>query len=240
MTHMASDESREPVRLKRRPWWSRVSGPQLLMIIAGILAFLANLVVLRGQEQIVLVAVAASDVNPGVPLTVDHVRFVEIEASSELIESAIPRSDIEDYRGMIITSPFAEGDLINRSQLRAAAATMDRRAMSIPIDAANAVGGRIAVGDRVDVIAVDDGVARYVLAGAEVIERSGESGSGTLTAGRSFYLVVALTSSEALELSSAMDRAEIHVVRSTGASSPTSPSFDPEERAGDLPVAEDE
>lgn len=229
MTQLApSNDAHDAVRLKRRPWWSRMSAAQVFMIVAGILAFLANLVLLRGQEDVEFVAVAAVDLNPGIVLdATEHLRFVEVDGSSDLVGRSVLRDEVGAFEGFIVTASLRTGDLVNRSQLREAAASGDLRAMSVPVDPANAAGGRIAVGDRVDVIAVDDGVARYVLVGSEVIERSPETSGSALGGSGSFFIVVGVTADQALELASAMDRADIQIVRSTGASVPTRLTLDP-------------
>jgi Flp pilus assembly protein CpaB len=227
MTNTASQEGAQTVVKFKRPLWSRVSASHVLMVVVGLAAFLANFSVLRSQDEVALVAVAASDLTPGIVFVSDrHVEFVEIAASSPLVTAAVTQSDIADFNGRILSVPLAAGDLVSRSQLIQSAAGDERRAMSIPIDVANAVGGQIIVGDRVDVIAVRDGNARYVLTGAEVIDRSDEGRSGSITGTRSFYLVVAVDANQALELASALDTASIQVLRSTGASPPERIEFD--------------
>lgn len=211
----------EAVRLPRRRWWTRISGAQIVMVIAGILAFLVNLTVLRARDDFVLVAVASDDVNSGVVFDVDrHVDLVELPADSVLASSAIGRDQLAAYDGMVLTASLRQGDLINASQLRDPAASADLRAMSLAVDTSRAAGGRIGVGDRVDVIAVADGVARYVLTGAEVIDRSEQGSSGSITGSRAFFVVVAVTADQALELAAAIEAADIQIVRSTGASPP--------------------
>jgi Flp pilus assembly protein CpaB len=227
MTRPDSAGGVEPVRLPRRRWWTRVSGAQLVMVIAGTLAFLVNLTVLRARDDFVLVAVAAEDINPGIILDVSrHVELVELDAGSELVAPALARERLSEVEGMVVTAALRRGDLINASHLRPAAAPADRRAMSLPVDAANAAGGRIGVGDRIDVIAVDDGAARYVLVGAEVIGRSEEGGATSIAGSRAFFVVVAVDAVQALELAAAMDTSEIQVVRSTGASPPEHTELD--------------
>ena len=91
-----------PVR--RRPWWSRMSGPQLLMLVVGVLAFLANLVVLRGQDDVALVAVARVDLNPGLVMeSSEHLAFVEVEGSSPLLARGVSRDVASTLDGQIVT-----------------------------------------------------------------------------------------------------------------------------------------
>ena len=227
MANTASQEGAQAVVAFKRPFWSRISVPHLLIVAIGLAAFVANLTVLRSQDETAKVAVATSDLTPGTVLEVErHVDFVEIPAGSPLVAAAVTEADVAAFDGRILAAALAEGDLVSRSQLIESAADDQRRAMSIPIDATNAVGGRIIVGDRVDVIAVADGTARYVLTGAEVIDRSEDARSGSITGARSFYVVVALDADQALELAAALDSASIQVLRSTGAPSPGGMVFD--------------
>jgi Flp pilus assembly protein CpaB len=237
MANAASQEGAQTVVAIKRPLWSRISAPHLLIVAVGVAAFVANLAVLRSQDEMALVAVAASNLTPGTVFDSDrHVEFVEVAASSPLATAAITQGDAAAFEGRILSAPLAQGDLVARSQLIESAAEDELRAMSIPIDATNAAGGRIIVGDRIDVIAVENGTARYVLTGVEVIDRSDDSRGGSITGSRSFYVVVALDAEQALELAAALDGASIHVLRSTGAPSPDRLVFDssvvagPEER----------
>jgi hypothetical protein len=87
--------------------------------------------------------------------------------------------------------------------------------MSIPIDVSRAAGGTIAVGDRVDVIAVDDGVAAFVVVDIEVVSIAADS-AGALRSS-DHHLVVAIDANQALALAEAMAAGDINVIRSTGA-----------------------
>lgn len=225
-TPLEHREQSAPTR--KRPWWSRVSGPQVLMIVAGILAFLANLSILRNQDDVTLVAVAKSSINPGVALhPATHIDLVEVDVSDDLLATLITSEQIGDVEGLILSSPAESGELIKRSQLREAAAPLEQRAMSIAVRADQAVGGDIGVGDVIDVIAIRDGVSRYVLVGVPVLDRATEGRGGALGGGNGFYVVVAVDADQALEIASALDTGDIQIVRSTGAAAPERLVLDP-------------
>lgn len=209
----------EPAPIRRRPWWSRVSAGQVFMVVAGILAFVTNFALLRGRDESVMVAVAARDINQGVAFSGDAVRMVEMDASDEILDTLVTADSVSRLEGRIVGVPLQAGELLNRSDLRAASAPLELRALSIGVDPQHAVGGAITVGDRVDVIAVDDKAARYVLVGAEVLAVPSTERRG-LTGGGSFYVVVAVDAQQALEVSLAMRTGSIEVVRSTGAAIP--------------------
>lgn len=86
----------------------------------------------------------------------------------------------------------------------------------------NAVGGALAAGDRVDVIDVVDGAARYVVTGALVTRvPSSETAAGIARgAARDFYVVVQVDDAGALALAEAAADGKLDVVRSSGAAPP--------------------
>ncbi len=97
--------------------------------------------------------------------------------------------------------------------LRASVSAQEGRAMSIPVSSAHAVGADLYVGDRVDVIAVEEGGSRYVASAIEVVDiRMG----GNRTLGNDFGVVVAVSADEALAIAGALDGNAVHLVRSTG------------------------
>lgn len=209
-------KSTAPTPLPKRPFWARVSGAHLLVVAAGILAFLANLMVLRGRVETIPVAVAADDLAAGVELGAEHIRFTEVDASAPAVSGLVNADTWERYRGWIVKVPIPSGTPLIPAVLGAPAATGGRRGMSIPVDVAHAAGGIVSVGDRVDVITVVDNEAAYVAKGLEVVavppqERSGFGGIGD------YYLVVAVTGDQALAVAEAMAGGKIEVVLSTGA-----------------------
>jgi Flp pilus assembly protein CpaB len=90
--------------------------------------------------------------------------------------------------------------------------------MSIPVEAAHAVGGALAAGDRLDVIEVDEGgQARYVVSGVEVLAVNRPDSGVIGAAGSSSSLTVAVDARQALRLAAAIRGQRFEVVRSTGA-----------------------
>lgn len=218
---MRSEPTRALAPVLRRPWWSRVSAGTVFMVVAGILAFLTNLVIVRSNDATVLVAVAAADLAPGTSFDPsEHARLVAIDAESELAGTLVGGGAVADLAGAIVARPFAAGEPLVVAGLVDASAPLGTRAMSIPVDPEKAAGGAIGPGDRVDVIAAGDGVARYVLTGAEVLAVPGGAGADGVRTSR-FHVVVAVDADEALAVAGALDGGSIHVIRSTGAAEPT-------------------
>jgi Flp pilus assembly protein CpaB len=224
----------EPLPVGRRPWWSRASAAQIFMIVAGILAFIANLAILRAREDVVLVAVAASDINAGVAIQESaHIDYVELNGSDDVLEPLITAEEVSGITGFILSSPVQAGEMFVESELVESVNPIDQRAIALSVGRDHAVGGDISIGDRVDVIWVDDDVARYVVTGVEVIDTTNsERTGGAFSASQAFSITVAVDDVQALKLAEALNSGQIEVVRSTGADAPISDRL-PDDDAAD-------
>lgn len=202
---------------RRRRWTSRLSMGHGLMLGAGLLAALLNLALLRGGDETVLVAVAAADIQPGERLTSNHFGETELAAGSAIISQLIPSDQVDDLVGLIASARIAAGEPVLRSAVSPGAGG---RAMSVPVDPEHAVGGRLRVGDRIDVIEVQEDRATYVATDLEIIGIN-ESGSGGALDGLGSYSVtVAVDDATALRLAAAIRADRFELVRSTGAEPP--------------------
>lgn len=207
----------------RRPFWSRMSVGRIVMILAGLTAFVLNVNLLRSGEDPSLVAVAAVPIDAGTQITGEMLRFVELDASAAVLSRMI--DDPADVGGLVASVDIPSGEPISLSLLRDSAASGGLRALSIPVDPAHAAGGDlITAGDVVDVIAVDEGTAHYVVSGVSVIDVAslGERG---LVASSDYYVVVAVDADQALALAEALRADSVEVVRATGAPGPARSSL---------------
>lgn len=205
----------QPPRPRRRNPLTRLSASHLLMVVAAVLAFITNLMVLRSQDETRAVVVAASDLVSGRAVDVNDFRAVEVDVDDDLFSRLVPWQQMETLKGMVAARAIPAGDLIGPNDLRPESAGFGLRAMSIPIDAEHAVGGDLVVGDRIDLILVRDQVPEYVLVDAEVLSVSSND-RGALSVG-GFYLVVGVDPERALAVAAAVQDGRIEVVRSTGA-----------------------
>ena len=224
----------EPFPVAKRPWWSRASAAQIFMIVAGILAFIANLAILRAREDVVLVAVAATDINAGVTIQESvHIEYVELNGSDDVLAPLVTAEEVPAITGSILSSPIQAGEMFVESELVESVNPIDQRAIALAVGRDHAVGGDISVGDRVDVIWVDDDVARYVVTGIEVIDTTNnERTGGAFSASQSFSITVAVDDIQALKLAEALNSGQIEVVRSTGADAPTADRLPDEGQSG--------
>ena len=184
------------------------------MIVAGAAAFLLTLFSLRPDTVRVDVAVAVENLAPGTAIRESDFTGRSIEVSSaDDLSGLLSVGDVSRLLadGARSTRPIPAGTLVGPGDLAVVPVTVSR-AMSFPIDRAHAVGGALAPGDRIDLVSVDGGVARFVLVDAVVT-----SVSEPASTGRSFWLTVEVDAAGSLRLGRAVAGTSLYVVRSTWA-----------------------
>jgi Flp pilus assembly protein CpaB len=208
-----------PAAPRRRRVRERISLGHLFMIAAALLAFVLVVSVLQDRRVTTTVLAARVDILPGTVITPDLVTEIELPTDSDLIERVASPSTIT---GDPVTAGqrIAAGDPVTLTAIAPTSAPAGLRAMSLPIDHVDAVGGDIAAGDRVDVVAVTGAVAEYVAVDLEVLDtpqpegRSGALSSGALS---NYFITVSVDGPTALELALALQTSNVMVLRSTGA-----------------------
>ena len=202
---------------------SRISLGHVIMIVAGLAAFLLVFSVLKTRDQTFAIATAAIELRAGTTIEESTIRYVELGASdrsalgSFLNPEQVERAVAERW---IVTRTVPAGDPVRLTDFRTEADPSELRAMSVPIDRGHAVGGVLQSGDRVDVIVVRKGVAGYVATGIEVLDVAG--GDSQFAGG--FSVTVAVDGPTSLRLASAVRDGAIEIVRATG-----SGEIDPQE-----------
>mgnify|MGYP006278725411 CR=1 FL=1 len=96
-------------------------------------------------------------------------------------------------------APTAARGPVRRSTTRPA----DWRAVSVPVPRSRAVNGRIARGDRVDVLVVTDGVASVGVAGVEVLAVD-DTGGGFAAVDRDLAVTLAVDPAQGARLAEAV------------------------------------
>jgi Flp pilus assembly protein CpaB len=130
--------------------------------------------------------------------------------------------------GAIVLAPVGEGELIQASAVVAAGAQNELRQISVPVEAARALGDRLQPGELVDVIATfgsgGDAFTVAVVSGARVVAR--DTSGGTLGDRKSAVVVLAVSTVEdSLAIANAVAAGQISLVRVSGVGgSPTAPS----------------
>jgi hypothetical protein len=171
--------------------------------------------------------VAREPVEPGTRLA-DVATIAELfearplDLAPDLAERAVRLDDAGSLVGRLVLAPLAPGDLLSRSALVADGGIADAHRISFAIDPADALGGDLRVGERIDVLATygsgDGAYTAYVLRGVPLVARAGDGGTGTLAGGGGgpLTLTVAVTAPEDVQaLAHAVAVAEVVVTRST-------------------------
>lgn len=205
-----------PIAATRLTGRRRALGSWGIVVAAGLVASALNLQVLRAGETRTPVVVVARALVSGdvVPPGALAVRDVSVESS--LAASLAAPAALDHLVGGVAVVDLPAGAAVRPSDIRPAGTADDVRAMSIPVDTAHAVGGALRPGDRVDVIAVGEGEAAYVLRDAEVLAVADGSGQAGLAGPRGYSLTVAVDERSALAVAAAI-RDGVDVVRAAGA-----------------------
>ena len=194
----------------------RLSGSQLFIGVVVLLAFVLNLVALQDRSATTLVAVADGPIDAGATFSVDVVRFVPVSSAFEGLGSLLTEEQAGSVEGWVFDRPVDSGGVIERGLLVEPAAPSGMRSMSIPIAPEHAAGGALAVGDRVDVITVVDGVARFVAVDVGVVGIAA-SDSGAFGTIGSYYVILAVEPAQSLALAEAIESGSVELIRATGA-----------------------
>ena len=184
------------------------------MVVAGLIAAVANLVALGGGAEGVEVLAVATDTPPGTPVGQLATTVVTLSVDDPAgLHLVTPERMGAGLSGTVTSTRLAEGDLLREGDLRPAA-DHARAAMSVPIDANRAVAGAIAPGDVVDVLAEVDEDVVVIVDDAEVLDvaTGGEGFASTST----LAVVLSVDEDDAIALSTAMRRSELDIVRTAG------------------------
>jgi Flp pilus assembly protein CpaB len=124
--------------------------------------------------------------------------------------------------GAVVIAPVAPGELVQASAVVTADSLTTERQISVPIEAARALGDRLRVGELVDVVATygtgGDAFTVTVVRAARVIAR--DSGGGPLGDRKSQVIVLGIDNGDdAMAIAHAVAAGEISLVRVTGAPS---------------------
>ena len=203
----------------RRSLLSRIKLGHVVMVGAALFAVVFNLAVLRSDEATALVLVATDDIAAGTTLTLSHFDTAEVPADDLLTSRFVAATDLEEAVGQLATRAIATGEPILASDLLVVQNREGLRAMSVPIDQSQAVGGQLMRGDSVDVIVVSDGVATFIATGVEVLDVP-NSDTNALGARTGYAPTLVVDATQALRIASALDIGEVHLVRSTGSALP--------------------
>ena len=193
--------------------------PHVFMVMAGLATFVLVSSVLRDLSATTEVWVVEADVPAGVALRAEHVATVDVPSSAPMLdafmltERGLPSGTVRN--GLVAGEPLMSSDLV------ATASAALGRTFTLPVEALVLDGLGLRPGDRIDVIGLGgEGTLRYIAADLEVVRLPSQATASAFAgaSSRAGWVTVRVDEHQALDLSAALGRGEIDLVRATGAS----------------------
>lgn len=168
--------------------------------------------------------VAKRQIAPGAMLTRADLTLAAMDLPPQPASRAF--TDVSALVGAVLTAPLARGELVQASQVVAKRSGAQGIEVSIPVEAARAVGGHLVAGDTVDVAATygtgADAFTTTVVAAARIL--SVDRPSGTLSSNAADVVTLSVrTPTEALAVTHASAAGQVSLIRTTGRPNSTRP-----------------
>jgi Flp pilus assembly protein CpaB len=226
------DVGAPPSPTARRRVRVRLSRGHVVMVVAGLVGMVLSFAALRQRDGESRVLVAAHEIRAGQTVRRADFRGEAVTMSPALLATVVPVGDTSDVVNRVAATTIEPGELVNRRNLRVRAARHGRRAMSIPIDPSRAVGGRLAAGDRVDVLFAGEQAVSIIVADAEVlaVDERGRGGIGESTS--PFTVTIAVSAAQSQLVAAAIADGDVSLALTTGARSSAGTAPQPLERVG--------
>lgn len=144
-----------PERAIRRPWRFDL---RILLSVLVTLAAVGGMLLYAGSLSATRpVLVARRDLPAGTILTSDDVTVAQVRVSDAIYGAAIPGAVLDDMLGKSVSDPVYKDQILNRSQIGDhLPLAPDQLALTIPVTAESAAGGRLHPGDEVQVLLTRD------------------------------------------------------------------------------------
>jgi Flp pilus assembly protein CpaB len=197
----------------------RVSRGHVVMVVAGVVGVVLSFAALRQHDGNARVVVAAREIHAGERVVAEDFRSVAVTMSAPVLATVVRARDVDAVVGRIAGATVGEGELVSKRVLRPRAARHGLRAMSIPIDPARAVGGRLEAGDRVDVLFAGQQAVSIIVADAEVVAVDARGRGGIGEAASPFTVTIAVSARQSQLVAAAVADGNISLARTTGSES---------------------
>ena len=92
------------------------------MVLAAVLAFATNLMVLRGQDETRPVVVAGTRIEAGRTISAADLSIAEVDVNDDLFATLIPGQQSSGLVGMVATRSIESGRMLGADDLRPASA----------------------------------------------------------------------------------------------------------------------
>jgi Flp pilus assembly protein CpaB len=232
MVALPIGEGRGTAGVPHRRLTARFSSGHLVMVVAGLLGMVLGVAALRHDPGGIEVAVAARQIRAGERVAMRDVRTERVAVPPTLLATLVRAGAIRGLRGQIATTTIEAGEPIVRRELRPRAARAGLRAMSIPIDPARAVAGRLTAGDRIDVLFAGDQEVSIIVRDAEVLAVDAKGRGGIGETSSPFTVTIAVDARQSQLVAAAIADGDISIARTTGSVSSKGTAPQPLDRAG--------
>jgi Flp pilus assembly protein CpaB len=205
-------------RIVRSP---RVSRGHVLMTVVGLAAAVLAFGALRAQPGDERVAVARHEIRAGERVHGSDFRVASVSLDGAGVGSLVSADELRAVDGRIAGVTIERDELVPRRVLRPRAARGGRRAISIPVDPGRAVGGRLAAGDRVDVLVADDDGVAIIVPDAAVLAVDARGRGGIGDTASPFTVTIAVDEAQSRLVAAAVVSGGLSLARTTGATRAT-------------------
>ena len=212
----------------------RVSRGHVVMAVAGVVGVVLSFAALRQREGATAVLVAAHEIRAGEAVSPADFRTAHVTLTPGILATVARAAERGRLRGRIAGTTIAAGELVTMRSLRPRAAPQRLRAMSIPIDPARAVGGRLAAGDRVDVLFAGDQAVSIIVADAPVLAVDARGRGGIGESASPFTVTIGVSARQSQLVAAAVADGDISLARTTGAVSAQGTAPASLDRVGDV------
>ncbi|MGH9131076.1 MAG: Flp pilus assembly protein CpaB [Acidimicrobiales bacterium] len=190
----------------------------LLVTVAGVGTFAAYTGATADHRTNYVVA--RRSLTVGERITTSDLSVAPMQLSGQIAAQRAFR-DPARLVGTIVVGPLAAGELVQSSDVVQSTAAPSSEEMSFAIPTANAVGGSLEPGDRVNVLATFGTGAQAktvtILSNAPVIDRvAGNTGLGANNGGDTTLTLGLSTKAQSLALAHAVSSGQVTLVRVTG------------------------
>ena len=195
------------------PLW--LNGRTVLGFALFLIAFAMGQRILAAADNTVTVWAAARDLPRGESVDAADLEAVQVRLPSDTLSEYV--TTVDEATGSVLLNPIHAGEFVPLATIARGPDARAGRSITIPISPEHAAGGRLGVGDRVDVLATFNSgdVRARTVAVARSLEVLGTVDAGGVITGEeaTVGISVAATPEEAARLAFAIRTGEIDLAR---------------------------
>lgn len=207
-------------------------GRTVVGVVLVAIALAGGLVLARASRATVPVLAAARDLRPNAPVSPTDFDVVEVRAPERQADLLIRSDLVGTITDVVAARTIRQGELLRKSDFSTRPTPM--REVSFAVASDSSLQGRLAAGDRVDVVATlakgsPDSRSIVVARNSEVVVApEGSEATGGLTSSSGGVVTLSVESREAMSIAFASHNGEVNLIRTTGTDHPLPAEVDGE------------